>query len=618
MAPPLDAEQLAAARAWRGAYRIDACAGAGKTTCLVARLEFLKRQGVPEKDILGLTFTRNAALEMQKRSGMEKQTLRTLHSWALEVVRREHAEFKPPLKPFPLLLHQAEVLAPIVQMFRGMTYKDVQGYISTQKRKGIGPRRALREAENEKGFDYAQAYGKYEDGCRQRGVLDFDSTIIELIKLFESRSDICDRYQIPYLLVDEAQDCSDMDWRMMKLITRRHGNIWVIGDRNQSVFEFRGANPKLFADFPLMFPGAVTLPISTNYRSVSTIVDYSRKVAPEQTSYIEKLRAHRQGGNPIQFLKFPEETLEAEEILRLVRASMEVANTAILARTNAQLGLFQGLCAMHNIPYKLLTKENFWKRPEVAGLLSYARYLNMPTDDNVRGVIRAPFPLTRFLRKDEALANLERMQAGRVGSPALYTMLSGYTTGDHSQDSVVRDLSSHLAALQRMTVGLSVRELLKEIARVTGAFDYATERDTEKPEDTFAEENIKKVISISSKFETLKDFVKFANAALQPSRKQTRLVLSTVHGFKGLEAKNVFVVGVNLGVFPHDKGEIQEERRLYYVAVSRPTENLYVSCAGAPSPFIAGDVPKTDSTGVDPWANFTLQCQQAGVQLGNN
>jgi len=612
--PQLDPEQLAAVQAWRGAYRIDACAGAGKTTCLVARLEFLKRRGVPEKDILGLTFTRNAALEMQKRSGMEKQTLRTLHSWALEGVRREHMEFKPPLKPFPLLLHQAEVLAPIVKTFRGIMYKDAQSYISTQKRKGVGPNRALREADNEKAFDYAQVYRKYEEGCRQRGVLDFDSTIIELIKLFESRPDVVARYQIPYLLVDEAQDCSDMDWRLMRLITRQHGNIWVIGDRNQSVFEFRGANPKLFADFPLTFPGAITLPISTNYRSVSTIVDYSKKVAPEQTSYIEKLRAHRQGGNPIKFLKFLEETLEAEEILRLVRTSMEVANTAILARTNAQLGLFQGLCAMQGIPYKLLGKENFWKRPEVAGLLSYARYANMPTDDNVRGVIRAPFPITRFLRKDEAITNLERMQAGRVGNPALHTLLSGYTTGDHGQDSVVRDLSSHLAALQRAAAKQPpVRELLKEIATNTGAFDYATERDTEKPEDTFAEENIKKVISISSKFETLKDFVKFANAALQPSKKQTRLVLSTVHGFKGLEAKNVFVVGVNLGLFPHDKGEIQEEKRLYYVAVSRPTENLYISCAGVPSPFIAGDVPKEETTGIDPWANFTLQCQQAGV-----
>src|SRR5258708_5130132 len=163
--PQLDPEQLAAVQAWRGAFRVDACAGAGKTTCLVARLDFLKRRGVPEKDILGLTFTRNAALEMQKRSGMDKGTLRTLHSWALEAVRREHMEFKPPLKPFPLLLHQFEVLAPIVKTLRGLIYKDVQGYISTQKRKGIGPQRALREVKTEKDFDYAQAYGKYEDGC---------------------------------------------------------------------------------------------------------------------------------------------------------------------------------------------------------------------------------------------------------------------------------------------------------------------------------------------------------------------------------------------------------------------------------------------------------------------
>lgn len=614
--PPLDPEQLAAAQAFTGPYRVDACAGAGKTTCLAARLNILRRRGISEKDILGLTFTRAAAEQMQRRAGMEKQTLRTLHSWALEVVRREHTQFKPALHPNPLLLQQASVLGPIAKITKGITYKDLQGYISAQKRKGIGPQRAMREAENEKAHDYAEAYAKYESGCRAKGVLDFDSLIIELIKLFESRPDVAARYQIPFLLVDEAQDCSDMDWRLMRLITRKHGNIWAIGDRNQSIFEFRGANPKLFGEFSTMFPGATTLPLSTNYRSVSTIVEYSKEVAPEQTTYIEKLRAYRPGGAPIQFMKFAEETAEAEAILRLVRTSMEVANTAILARTNAQLGLFQGMCAMHNIPYMLMSKENFWKRPEVAGLTAFARYANCPTDDNVRDVIRSPFPITRFLGsagKDEVIANLEQIQRGRVGNPGLHTLLRDYDSANPQRDMVVRELALHLAALSRAAANKKPQELLKEIVINTGALDYCTEKEAEAASESYAEENLRKVISISGRFDSLKEFVRFVTAAVRPSRKTTRLVLSTVHGFKGLEAKNVFVVGVNMDVFPHHKGELQEEKRLYYVAVSRPTDNLYVSCSGAPSPFIAAKVPKDETGIIDPWANFALQSQQVAV-----
>lgn len=595
MSTNFDPQQLAAISAFRGAFRVDACAGAGKTSTLVARLGYLKKQGVPECDMLALTFTRNAAEEMRTRSGAEKETLRTLHSWALAAVKTEVEEFVPRLRPFPLLTNQYEILIPISKQ-HSVQAKDLASFIGNCKRQGKTPATIAKEATNDLQLNMARAYNQYQDACHRMGVLDFDSIIWELVRLFDAKPHVADRHQVPFLMVDEAQDCSEMDWRLIRQITRKHGNVWIVGDFAQSVYGFRGASPEIFAAFDTVFPGASTLPMGTNYRSQGKIVEYSQKVMPEQTSYRDNWRWHKPGTTEPQFHRFNNDSEEAKWLLNMViSGSCTLNETAVLARTNAQLAILQGFCAEKQIPYKLLGKDNFWKRPEVLALLGLARNAVGYDDGALKHVLRSPLPCVKFLRKDDAIAALESTQErslnGGDGNPMpLKHLLRRVDTGNMRQNEILQGLHNILEGAQHSAQ--TPFTLMDYLANKTGARTLGEDDEENSNPENYVQDNIRKVVTMAKAFSSIKDFVKFAATAGRPSRKQTRLILSTVHGFKGRESRNVFVIGVNLGIFPHDRAELQEEKRLYYVAVSRPTENLYVSCSGTPSPFIEEKVPE--------------------------
>lgn len=609
-----DAEQLAAITAFRGAFRVDACAGAGKTSTLVGRYNFLKKQGVPEKDILALTFTKNAAEEMKLRAGTEENTLRTLHSWALGAVRAEVRTFNPPLASFPLLTNQFEVILPISKK-HSTQYKDLISYISNAKRQGKSPADMKEDADNDKQLSMAHAYHDYERACRSLGVLDFDSIILELVRLFERDVEACARHQVGFLMVDEAQDCSEMDWRLIKLITQKNGNVWVVGDFAQSIYGFRGASPQLFASFDTMFPTAATLPMGTNYRSQANIVAYSKQVMPEQTSYLEKWRAHKPATVPNVFQQFDNDADEAQWALSKVKAGhCPLEETAILARTNAQLAIMQGFCTAENIAYKLLGKENFWKRPEVLGIIGLAANVIGEDDLGLRKALQSPLPCVRFLKKADAVTYLEDHQSRSLnranGSlPPLKSFLARAYTGNSRQDDVLHEVGRILDTVKRelLTRQATPHEIINRLLDLSGARELQDEEVTSSTEN-FVQDNMRKVASIARSFKTLPDMIKFVLLTGKPSRKQNKLILSTVHSFKGQEAKHVFVIGVNEGVFPHDRADLQEEKRLYYVAVSRPTERLYVSCTGTPSMFIIDEIEKPESkVPVDPWAGWGLQ-----------
>lgn len=615
-----DSEQQAAITAFRGAYRVDACAGAGKTSTLVGRYNFLIKQGVPETDILALTFTKNAAEEMRERAGASKEQLRTLHSWALGAVRKEVREFNPQLAGFPLLTNQFEIVIPISKKY-SLQYKDLTSYISNCKRAGLTAHAALEEAEEEgrEGqIRNAQAYGDYERACKQMGVLDFDSIIMELVFLFERKDFVCDRHQVPYLMVDEAQDCSEMDWRLIRLITRRHGNVWVVGDFAQSIYGFRGASPQLFGSFETMYDNARTLPMGTNYRSQANIVDYSKSVMPEQTSYLEHWRAHKPATGPNQFKQFDNDADEAMWIIAKIKAGhCGIGETAVLARTNAQLAIMQGFCTAEQIAYKLLGKENFWKRPEVLGIIGLAANVVGEDDIGLCKALQSPLPCVRFLKKADAVAYLENAQQGALNRadgtpPPLKNFLARAYSGNTRMDEILHDMGRIIDTVKRemLTRQLTAQDIITRLLDLTGARELQDE-DVSASNENFVQDNLRKVGQIARSFKSLGDMLKFVRLTSKPSRKQNRLILSTVHGFKGQEAKHVFVIGVNDMVFPHAKSELQEEKRLYYVAVSRPTENLYVSCVGAPSQFIAEEVAQPEpEVPVDPWANWGLEAAQ--------
>jgi len=224
------------------------------------------------------------------------------------------------------------------------------------------------------------------------------------------------------------------------------------------------------------------------------------------------------------------------------------------------------------------------------------------TDDaGIKHTIRSPLPCVRFLKKDAAIEALERCKQRSVGDPPLKQLLSSVDTGDFRQNHILRELGSLIADAGKSSS--KPGEIARFIASRSGAKELMDD-DLDTSRETFVQDNIRKVVAMADMFQTVKELVSFIYAATKPSRKQTRLILSTVHGFKGLEARNVFVIGVNSGIFPHDRSELQEEKRLFYVAVSRPTDRLFVSCSGAPSDFIRDKVIMASDE--DPEAQFEL------------
>jgi len=255
-----------------------AAPGSGKTAVVVARIRALLAEGVRPEEILSLTFTKEGAREMTERAGLKKLDVKlfsTFHSWALRFIREEadalpfrvRRDWHNLPNPLCLPLEAARTLAQIVRKIPGIDWKDAAGYISLMKRRGISPHEAAEQAEHDKEELYAIAYRKYEDALRDRGMMDFDSIVIETAKMLERRKDITERHQFRFIQVDEAQDTDAVQWRVVKMLSAKHGNVLAVGDENQGMYSWRGSESNLTAYFCGIWPEATVMPLPVNYRS---------------------------------------------------------------------------------------------------------------------------------------------------------------------------------------------------------------------------------------------------------------------------------------------------------------------------------------------------------------
>jgi len=316
------------------------------------------------------------------------------------------------------------------------------------------------------------------------------------------------RWQPRYLIVDEAQDTDDCQWRMMQLMAEQHGNITIVGDPNQAIYGFRGAKPDNITNFEQWFPGGKKFYLGKNYRSTRRIVQFVRENAPEDTpkELLERMTAARDvEGAPIGLKMYWSDDAEAESALAL--AGKDPLNSIILARTNRAVGLLERLCNRYNVRYHLMGKTGFWKQNEIRKAV-------------------------------EALKDYPTLSAEQACSIALPNIESKY------------------------------------------AVDDRTEKDND------ALENLKVLRVIGKDFKMAKDFTVYANKMMHRRNDPKGVSISTVHQAKGGEWKNVFIIGANAKGFPHPKGEPREERRIWFVALSRPIDNLRISFSGTPSPYL--------------------------------
>lgn len=534
----LNPEQEAAIAAREGAWVCLATAGAGKTHVLVERIKALLREGAIPQQILGLTFTTGAASEMNQRIGwkiskLEKYGLRTFHSLGLRLIQEErrHLPFGLSDNPIP----EGPVLSKLLSASmkeHGVAknqFREVRAFISKNKRNRVSPEGALEEVDFLGDDTFALIYQKYQGRLRDGGMLDFDDMVVLAVELLEN-PEVRARWQFKWILVDEFQDTDNLQVRMLQLLAEKHKNIFVVGDFCQSLYSFRGAHPENLLNFATWFPGATTLILPENYRSTQSIVKFCQENAPIENELTSALRTNNEPGDRVEFHMFNSDEDEAEGTL--AAATRDPGNSAILARTNGQLGDFESLCTENFIKFHRLGKSGFWTQSEVKSVV------------NLAGFTLSPAPPKTF-SQEQISANRNRLRS-----------LSG-------QNAV--KLILELSGLEQMYANQ----------------DFADE-------DNYALKNLKKLQQIASRFSTLADFVKHARKAEHASRKSKHAVtLGTIHSAKGLEWRNVFVIGVQEGKLPHEKGEISEEKRVFFVAISRAAKRLRISFVGTPSQFLS-------------------------------
>lgn len=581
----LNSEQQAAVNAGRGAWKVEAGAGSGKTRVIVERYQRLIRNGVLPEDVLCLTFTRSAAQEMAERAGagkLRRGGFMTFHAFAFKFLLQNSR-----LLPFPLnrkvVASGGKVVAFLKDAVRGtrVEYQGARAAISKWKREGYFPEQV--NADSIDGEELAGVYRRYEGRLRDEGLLDFEGLQLWTVSLLGKFDDVRDRYQFDWLMVDESQDCEPMQWRMMQLISQKTKNVFVVGDFNQALYEFRGAAPDNLLHFETWFSGARSLHLSTNYRSTGAIVDFCREIAPVHTGLVDKMRSVFGAGESPRLFFGEHPGHEAELVLDRTAAPDK---TAVLCRTNAQLREFEDCCIARGVRYRLLGKSGFWQRREVQQVLAFVRVAVNPADDDaVEEIILSPFPCAKYLGKKFA----ERLRAGRGN--LIQAMLNPPAGVKQHEARRAHSLAMLLRCIHEGCKGLPCAEALRYICDAAGIVQYhlsAGSEDSEEDCDNYALENVEQLLSSAERFASLEDLLRHAERAARDARESRGLTLSTVHQAKGREWDTVFVAGVTADFLPHKKGNEPEEARIFYVACSRAARKLYVSYSGEPSKFITG------------------------------
>ena len=602
-----------------GVAVVQAAPGSGKTQVIIARVQALIREGVPPKEILSLTFTNSAAKEMTERAELtcDEKVFSTFHSWSLGFIKREaHSlPFKVKLDwhgapaPLCLPLEATRILAQICRTLPDrVQWKDASSFISLMKRRAITPAMAYDAIVNDGEYKFIEAYRRYEKKLRELGVLDFDSIIIETAKLLESNKEVRARNQYRFVQVDEAQDTDEVQARAVKCITEKHGNCIFVGDTNQNMYSWRGAVGNLEAHVHALFQNVKVLPLAVNYRSTQAIVDYCKEIAPNKNASVTDLTTPNEQGVAPTFRLY---TREDEEAKGVILACQDLANTAILARTNRQLAVFENECTERNLRYKLLGKSGFWGQREVKDVCAMVGAVVKPTDNNILGVLRARSAATKYIRKTDSHEHkcpatvLKEMQEYEPGT-CLSQLLMRYS-GDSAD--AVKNVAWLLRDLRGETRQLSGTDGVKRILDRFGVLNsYEEDDNKEENVDNDPRENVLKMVEFAGRKKSAAEFYDWIIKVQRGLRARTDCVtLSTIHQSKGREWPYVFVVGVNHEVLPHIKGDLEEEKRIFFVACSRAAKALHVSASGVASELIRHKLPE-DGVGVtlDPWAGYEL------------
>lgn len=588
----LNKEQIEAVKTIDGPVLVMAGAGSGKTKVLTTRIAYLIEEGIPSYNILAITFTNKAAAEMRDRvSNLISDVssfIGTFHSLGVRIIRENHDILGLP-NNFTII--DSDDTNTIIKKLLKEMNLDSKQYSPSYVRNRISfiKNQMLTDGELDRLFNtpmdkvVVEVYHRYNNKLKTSASVDFDDLLLLPVNLFKERKDILEYYQdkYRYILIDEYQDTNPVQYKLSVMLSNKYKNIFVVGDMNQSIYAFRQADFRNISNFEKDFKGAKVIKLEHNYRSTNNILSAANEVIKHNTERKDlKLFSDNGDGVKIKYMRAYDEkheiALVIDEIKHLLSEGYKNEDIAILYRTNAQSRAIEDVFLAKGIPYKVFGSYYFYNRKEIKDLISYLRLIYNPHDEiSLRRVINTP---KRGIGESAIAAIEERAKQQNI---SMFDALE--TRKELEFKEIIEDLI-------KRSESLSLTELIDEVLERSG---MKKELESSKAlEDEIRLENLMEVKSITASFEertgsaNLGDFLEEVSLIADISNHTEDgdvVTLMTLHSAKGLEFPVVFLVGMEEGLFPHNmslmENNLEEERRLCYVGITRAKERLYLTNA---------------------------------------
>lgn len=607
----LNEQQKAAVMHTQGPLLLLAGAGSGKTRVLTHRAAYLiDEEGVDPWNILAITFTNKAAGEMRERvnqivgDGADRIWVSTFHSTCVRILRRyiDRLGYDTNFTIYDTDDQRGimkEVCKKLQIDTKQLKERTILGAISSAKDELIDPL----QYEKQNDFDYngsriAKAYREYQATLKKNNALDFDDLIVKTVELFRADAQVLDSYQnrFRYIMVDEYQDTNTAQFELIRLLAGKYRNLCVVGDDDQSIYKFRGANIRNILDFEKVYPEAKVIKLEQNYRSTQVVLDAANAVIRNNTRRKNKaLWTDKKEGSRIHFRPFDNAYEEAEFIASDVakkhrNEDVRYGDCAVLYRTNAQARMLEERFIMEGIPYDVIGGTNFYARREIKDILAYLKTIDNGRDDvAVKRIINIPkrgIGATTIVRVQEYAdaRNISFYDALREADQIM-------TIGRSA--SKLQPFVMMIQAFRSKLEFFTLEELIKDVIETTGYVKELEASDDEDAADRIEniDELVSKVVSYEETHEepSLSEFLEEVALVADIDRAEEgddRVLLMTLHSAKGLEFPHVYLAGMEDGVFPSymtimsdDPMDIEEERRLAYVGITRAKDDLTLTCA---------------------------------------
>ncbi len=591
----LNQEQQAAVSESSGPVLVLAGAGSGKTKVLTYRIAYLMEELKTHSErLIALTFTNKAANEMKERINEiidedPPSWVSTFHAACVRILRRE-IELLGYGKDF--LIYDSRDKTKIVKDILSELNLDNKKYPhQTVGRKISGIKNNLQNPE-ELNYPYDQIYQNYQKTLRKENALDFDDLLLMTIKLLDEYPDRLQYYQnkFQYILVDEFQDTNPAQNRLVSLLAPPDNNVFVVGDDDQSIYLFRGADVKNILEFEKNFPDVRTHKLEKNYRSTQTILEAANHVVQHNPWRKPKqLWTDNDRGDPLKCFQSGDEREEAHFIAQEIRRNpYNLPLMAVLYRTNAQSRVLEDVFRREGISYTMVGGTGFYDRKEVKDIMAYLMVIQCPqSDSQLERIINEP---KRGIGKTSVNKIKDYANANNISLFQALEEIDQLGVSRRCENSI-RNFTDMISNFQKMREYLSVRDLIEEVAEKTGYLEVLRGENSRESEDRIA--NIKEIYSMAKEFEAeggenLQEFLTHSTLLgdidTWEDENQAQVVMMTLHSAKGLEFPGVFLTGMEEGLFPHARSyeseqSMEEERRLCYVGITRAEQVLYLTWA---------------------------------------